>query len=244
MKSIYVKELSAFLSSVVGYTVLFVFLIVLGLFLWVLPDTNFLDYGYASMEQFFKLTPWLLLFLIPAITMRSFADEFKGGTIEWLSTKPLTLHQIVGGKFWASFTLVIIALIPTLIYVFAINWLAIENATLDFGAIAGAYIGLILLIAAFAAIGIFSSTLTDNQIVGFLLAVILCWLLYSGFEAISRISVFSGGADYYIQLIGMDAHYNSINRGVINTKDVIYFVSVTALFWQLTLFTLKRKRLQ
>ncbi|RQO30094.1 gliding motility-associated ABC transporter permease subunit GldF [Taibaiella sp. KBW10] len=244
MKSIYLKELSAFLSSVVGYAVLFVFLIVLGLFLWVLPDSNFLDYGYASMEQFFKLTPWLLLFLIPAVTMRSFADEFKGGTIEWLSTKPLTLHQIIGGKFWASFTLVVIALIPTLVYVFAINWLAIDNATLDFGAIAGAYVGLILLIAAFVAIGIFSSTLTDNQIVGFLLAVILCWLLYSGFEAISRMPVFAGGADYYIQLIGMDAHYNSINRGVINTKDVIYFLSVTAIFWQITLFTLKRKRLQ
>lgn len=243
MKSIYFKELGAFLSSIVGYVVLLVFLIVLGLFLWVLPDSNFLDYGYASMEQFFTITPWLMLFLIPAITMRSFADEYKGGTIEWLSTKPLTLHQIVGGKFWASFTLVVIALIPTLIYVFAINWLAIENATLDFGAVSGAYTGLLLLVASFVAIGIFCSTLTDNQIVGFLLALILCWLLYSGFEAISRLPVFSGGADYYIQLIGMDAHYNSINRGVINTKDVVYFLSVTIVFWQLTLFSLKRKKL-
>lgn len=243
MKSIYFKELSTFLSSIVGYVVLLVFLIVLGLFLWVLPDSNILDYGYASLEQFFKITPWLLLFLIPAITMRAFADEFKAGTIEWLQTKPLTLHQIVGGKFWASFTLVVIALIPTLIYVFAVNWLAIENASLDYGAIAGSYFGLLLLVGSFVSIGIFCSTLTDNQIVGFLLALILCWLLYSGFEALSRIPSFTGGADYYIQNLGMDAHYNSINRGVVNTKDVIYFLSIIVLFWYLTVYTLKRKKL-
>ena len=243
MKSIYFKELSTFLSSIVGYVVLLVFLIVLGLFLWVLPDTNILDYGYASLEQFFSITPWLLLFLIPAITMRAFADEFKTGTIEWLQTKPLTLHQIVGGKFWAAFTLVVIALIPTVIYIFAVNWLAIENASLDYGAIAGSYFGLLLLVGSFVSIGIFCSTLTDNQIVGFLLALILCWLLYSGFEALSRIPSFAGGADYYIQNLGMDAHYNSINRGVVNSKDVIYFISIIALFWQLTIFALKRKKL-
>jgi ABC-2 type transport system permease protein len=243
MKSIYIKELNAFLSSIVGYVVLLVFLVMLGVFLWILPDTSILDYGYASMEQFFKITPWFLLFLIPAITMRSFADEFKGGTIEWLQTKPLTLHQIVGGKFWAALTLVSIALIPTFIYVFAVNWLAISTTTLDFGAIIGSYMGLLLLIAAFTSVGVFCSTLTDNQIVGFLLALILCWLFYSGFDLFSKIPAFAGGADYYIQLLGMDAHYNSINRGVINTKDVLYFLSITAIFWQATLYTLQRKRL-
>lgn len=243
MKSIYLKELHAFLSSIVGYVVLLVFLVVLGLFLWVLPDASFFDFEYASMEPFFKITPWLLLFLIPAITMRSFADEYKGGTIEWLMTKPLSLSQIVGGKFWACFTLVLIALIPTAIYVFGINWLAIDSTMLDFGAIAGAYIGLFLLVASFISIGIFCSTLTDNQIVGFLLAVILCWLLYSGFEAISRIPALAGGADYYVQLLGMDWHYNAINRGVLHTRDIVYFLSITVLFWQATLFTLKRKQL-
>src|SRR5690606_26777147 len=152
MKSIYFKELSSFLSSIVGYVVLLVFLVVLGLFLWVLPDTSFFSFEYASMEPFFSITPWLLLFLIPAITMRSFADEYKGGTIEWLMTKPLKLNHIVGGKFWACFTLVIIALIPTVIYVFGINWLAIDSTTLDFGAIIGSYVGLFLLVAAFTAI--------------------------------------------------------------------------------------------
>lgn len=243
MKSIYFKELNSFLSSVVGYVVLLVFLVVLGLFLWVLPDSSFFTFEYASMEPFFSITPWLLLFLIPAITMRSFADEYKGGTIEWLMTKPLKLSHIVGGKFWACFTLVLIALIPTLIYVFGINWLAIDKTTLDFGAIFGAYTGLLLLVAAFTSIGIFCSTLTDNQIVGFLLSVILCWLLYSGFEALSRLPAFSGGADYYIQLLGMDWHYNAINRGVLHSRDIIYFLSLTILFWQATLFTLKRKRL-
>ena len=243
MKSIYFKELNAFLSSVVGYVVLLAFLVVLGLFLWVLPDTSFFNFEYASMEPFFSITPWLLLFLIPAITMRSFADEYKSGTIEWLRTKPLKLNQIVGGKFWASVTLVVLALIPTVIYVIGINWLAIANTTLDFGAIAGAYIGLLLLVASFTSIGIFCSTLTDNQIVGFLLALTLCWLLYSGFEAISRIPAFAGGADYYIQLLGMDWHYNAINRGVLHSRDIIYFLSITALFWQATIFTLQRKRL-
>lgn len=243
MKSIYFKEINTFLSSIVGYVVLLTFLVVLGVFLWVLPDSRFFEFEYASMEPFFIITPWLLLFLIPAITMRSFADEFKGGTIEWLLTKPLKLNQIVGGKFWACFTLVILALIPTVLYVYAINWLALDNTNLDFSAILGAYIGLFLLIASFISIGIFCSTLADNQIVGFLLAVILCLLLYFGFEAISRIPSFAGGADYYIQLLGMDWHYNAINRGVLHSRDIVYFLSVTILFWQATLFTLKRKRL-
>ncbi|RYE00381.1 MAG: gliding motility-associated ABC transporter permease subunit GldF [Sphingobacteriales bacterium] len=243
MKSIYFKELNSFLSSIVGYVVLLVFLIVLGSLLWIFTDTRFFTFEYASMEPFFSMTPVLLVFLIPAITMRSFADEYKGGTIEWLLTKPLKLSHIVGGKFWACFTLVLIALIPTLIYVFGINWLAIANTTLDFGAIFGAYTGLLLLVAAFTSIGIFCSTLTDNQIVGFLLSVILCGLLYWGFEMISRLPVFAGGADYYMQLLGMDWHYNAINRGVLHTRDIIYFLSITILFWQATLFTLKRKRL-
>jgi ABC-2 type transport system permease protein len=222
--------------------VLLVFLVACGLFLWVLPDTNILDYGYASMEQFFNIAPWLLLFLIPAVTMRSFADEFRGGTIEWLSTKPITMRQIILGKFLASFTLVGIALLPTLIYILSIHYLAMDNSALDAGGIIGSYIGLLFLSAAFTAIGVFSSSLTDNQIVSFLASLFLCFLLFSGFEALSRVTAFRGGADYYLGLIGMDDHYNSISRGVIDIRDVIYFLSIVILFLELTRFVLNKRK--
>lgn len=242
MLSIYFKELRSFFSSLVGYVVLLVFLVVCGLLLWVFSDTSILEYGYASMDQFFYLAPWLLLFLIPAITMRSFADEFRGGTIEWLSTKPLRPGQIIFGKFLASFTLVCIALLPTLIYVFSIHYLAMDDAALDAGGILGSYIGLLFLVATFTAIGIFSSSLTDNQIVGFLVALFISALLYSGFEALSRVAAFRGGADYYLGLIGMDDHYNSISRGVIDSRDVIYFLSLIILFLTFTRFSLLKRK--
>lgn len=250
MRGIYFKELNAFLSSLSGYVVLLAFLIASGMLLWVMPNTdifpfgNILDYGYATLGQFFIMAPLLLLFLIPAITMRSFSEEFSKGTIEWLATKPLSQFQIIGGKFLASFTLVLIALLPTLIYLFSIIWLSLDNAPLDAGVVIGAYIGLILLSAAFTAIGLFCSSITENQIVSFLAALFLCFLFYSGFEAFSRIAVFRGGADYYLQMIGMDYHYNSISRGVIDTRDIIYFLSVTALFVLLTRYSLQRKILK
>ncbi|WP_118973568.1 gliding motility-associated ABC transporter permease subunit GldF [Taibaiella koreensis] len=242
MLSIYFKELRSFFSSIAGYVVLLVFLTACGVFLWVLTDTSIPDYGYASMDQFFSIAPWLLLFLIPAITMRSFADEYRGGTIEWLSTKPISPSQIIFGKFLASFTLVCIALLPTLIYVFSIHYLAMDDAALDAGGITGSYIGLLFLVATFTAIGIFGSTLTDNQVVSFLVALFLCFLLYFGFEALSRVPAFSGGPDYYLGLFGADEHYHSMSRGVIDTRDVIYFSSLVALFIALTRFTLVRKK--
>lgn len=242
MRSIYFKELKSFLSSIAGYVVLLVFLTASGLFMWVLPDTEILNYGYASLEQFFSIAPWLLLFLIPAVTMRSLADEFRGGTMEWLATKPLTLMQIVLGKFFAALTLVVIALLPTLIYLFSIHWLAMDDAALDSGGIIGSYIGLLFLAAAFTAIGIFCSALTDNQIISFLASLFLCFLLFSGFEALSRITALRGGADYYLGLIGVDYHYNSMSRGVIDSRDLIYFVSLIILFIALTRFTLQRKK--
>jgi len=242
MLSIYFKELRSFFSSIAGYVVLLVFLVGVGFCLWVAADINIPDYGYASMEPFFNIAPWFLLFLIPAITMRSFADEFKGGTIEWLSTKPLTTTQIVLGKFLASLTLVAVALIPTLLYVFSIHYLAMEDTALDMGGIAGSYIGLLFLSAAFTGIGVFCSSLTDNQIVSFLMAAFMCALLYSGFDLMSRIPSFSGGADFYLSLLGLDYHYNSISRGVIDSRDVIYFLSLVILFIALTRFTLTQKK--
>lgn len=242
MLSIYFKELKSFFSSLVGYVVLIVFVVACGLLLWVLPDSSIMVYGYASMDQFFNIAPWLLLMLIPAITMRSFADEYKGGTIEWLFTKPLTTGQIIVGKYLAALTLVLIALLPTLLYLLSINYLALDDAALDTGGIIGSYIGLFGLAACFTAIGIFSSALTDNQIISFLAALFFCFILYSGFEALSRIPGFSGGADYYLALLGIDYHYNSMSRGVIDTRDVVYFTTIVLLFISLTRFALNKKK--
>ncbi len=233
MRSIFVKEISSFFSSVVGYVAVIVFLVACGLFLWVLPD-GIMDSGYATLDQFFNLAPWVLLFLIPAITMRSFSDEFRTGTIEWLSTKPLTDMDIIIGKYLASLALVIFALLPTLIYVYTINNLSMVQGNLDSGGIIGSYMGLLCLAASFASVGIFCSSLSGNQIVGFLISVLACILLYSGFEAVSKLPAFTEGLDYYLSMIGMSFHYNSISRGVIDTRDVIYFLSIIILFISLT----------
>lgn len=242
MGSIFKKELTSFLGSLSGYVALVLFLATSGLALWVLPDSNILDYGYASMEQFFRFTPWLLAFLIPAITMKSFSEELSQGTMEWLSTKPLSDLQIIGGKFLAAFVLVLIALLPTLIYLFSIQWLSMDGALLDYGAIAGAYIGLLLLAAGFTAIGLFCSSLTANQIISFLAAVFVCLIFYDGFGAFSRMAVFRGGADYYIAMPGMDFHFENMGRGLLDLKDVLYFLSITTLFIALNRYSLQHRK--
>ncbi len=234
MRSIFIKEINSFFSSIVGYVAVLVFLVACGLFLWILPDSGILDYGYASMDRFFEMAPWFLMLLIPAITMRSFADEFKGGTIEWLSTKPLRDTDIILGKYFASLALILFALLPTLIYVYTIDNLSMIEGSLDSGGIIGSYIGLMFLAASFAAVGIFCSSLTSNQVVGFLVALFACFILYSGFDSFSRMPVFAGGADYYLNMIGISFHYSSISRGVIDSRDVIYFLSVIILFIALT----------
>lgn len=248
MKSIYLKEVNSFFSSLAGYVVLLVFIVVTGLLLWVLSDTNILnnanilDYGYASMEQFFAVAPIVLLFLIPAITMKSFSEEYKSGTIEWLLTKPTSTTQILMGKFWAVLTIAIIALLPTVIYLISINWLAIDGGALDVGGIVGSYIALIFLVACFCAIGVFSSSLTDNPIVSFLIALVLCAALYSGFEGLSRIPAFRGNSDYFLELLGMDYHYTSMSKGLLDTRDMVYFLSVIVLFHFLTYYSIEYKR--
>lgn len=241
MRSIFRKELASFFSSLVGYVAVGVFLIASWLFLWMLPDTSILDYGYANLDPFFQLAPFFLLLLIPAITMRMFADEFRGGTIEWLSTKPLRDTDIILGKYFAALALVVFALLPTLVYIFTISWLAEPKTLLDTGGLIGSYIGLLFLAAAFTAVGVFCSSLTANQVVGFLVALFGCYLLYAGFDAISGIRAFAGGADYYLAMLGLSAHYDSISRGVVDTRDVIYFLSVIVLFLSLTRLTLARR---
>lgn len=234
------KELRQFFSSLTGYIAIIVFLLLNGLFLFIFPDTNLLDYGYATLDQFFEQAPWILLLLIPAITMRSFADEFKGGTFEILRTRPLRNMQIVNGKYAGSFSVVLISLLPTLIYVYTVQALAMEGG-IDTGRTIGSYIGLLSLAAVFTAIGICCSSLTNNAVVAFLVAAFVCFLMYSGFNAISRIPGLASGADYYIEMLGIDFHYKSISRGVLDTRDIIYFLSVIALFLIITTRNLSKR---
>lgn len=241
MRSIYIKEINSFFSSIVGYVAILVFLVACGLFLWIIPDYSILDYGFATLDKFFDIAPWLLLLLIPAVTMRSFADEFRGGTIEWLSTKPLTDNNIIMGKYFAVLTLVAFALLPTLIYVYTISNLSMNANDIDTGGIIGSYFGLMFLAATFSAVGMFCSSLTSNQIAGFLTALFGCYILYSGFQALGRLPAFANGVDYYMAMIGMEFHYNSISRGVVDSRDVIYFLSVIILFISLTRLSLNSR---
>lgn len=241
MRSIFIKEINSFFSSIVGYVALLVFLVACGLFLWIIPQYSILEYGYASMDRFFEIAPWLLLLLVPAITMRSFADEFRTGTIEWLYTKPVTDVDIIVGKYLATLVLIVFAILPTFIYVYTISTLSFPDIGLDSGAIIGSYIGLFFLAATFAAVGVFCSSLTANQVVGFLISLLSCYLLYTGFEQLSKLPSFSQGIDYYLSMIGIEFHYNSISRGVIDSRDVVYFLSVIVLFVSLTRFSLNNR---
>ncbi|MBL7718331.1 MAG: ABC transporter permease [Flavipsychrobacter sp.] len=245
MKSIYIKELNSFFSSIVGYVALLIFLVICGIILWVIQTNNFtnniLQDGFASLDPFFSIAGVIMLFLVPAITMRSFPDEFRGGTIEWLSTKPLRDTDIILGKYFAAITLVAFALLPTLVYVVTLSSLSMVDGNLDTGAIIGSYIGLYLSACAFTAIGIFCSSLTSNQIVGFLVALFANAWFYWGFEQLGNIPQFIGEVDYYLTQVGMSFHYNSISRGYIDTRDVVYFLSVIILFIALTRLSLNRR---
>lgn len=233
------KELRQFFGSLTGYMAVAVFLIAAGLVLFVFED-NILDFGYASLDRFFLLAPWLLLLLIPAITMRSFAEEFRTGTYELLATQPITKSQLVAGKYVGALLVVIVALLPTLVYAVAVESLATGQG-LDIGAVLGSYLGLVLLSSVFTMIGLYCSSLTANTVVAFLLALVACALLYYGFAATSRLPVFSGGADYWIEWLGIDQHYQSISRGLIDSRDLIYFISMVLLFFVLTIRNLLQR---
>lgn len=237
MKSIALREIKSFFGSPIGYLVIAIFLLINGLFLWVFDGQyNILQSGFADLTPFFTLSPWILIFLIPAVTMRSFSDEIKQGTIELLLTKPLSVWQIVNGKFLGAFLLIIFAIIPTFIYVYVIASLGFPAGNIDLGSIVGSYFGLLFLVAAYTSIGIFTSTLSENQIVSFILSVFLCFLFYYGFEGIANQMK---GFEDVIARIGMDYHFKSMARGVIDTRDVIYFLSVAFLFLTLTVYKLK-----
>ncbi len=241
MLSIFWKELNSFFSSLIGYIVIGVFLVILGLLMWVFPDFSILNYSYASLDQLFYIAPLIFMFLIPAITMRSFSEEIQTGTIELLATRPLRDWEIVLGKFFASLMLVIFAILPTLLYYYTVYELGAPKGNLDSGAIAGSYLGLILLGGAFVSIGLFASSITKNQIVAFILATFLCFFFYWAFLFLSRMPVFVGKIDDLIQMVGIDYHYESISRGVIDSRDVIYFLSFIGSFIFLTQLSLGRR---
>lgn len=242
MFALYKKEIAAFLNTLIGYVVILVFLLITGLFLWVLPtEYNILDFGYASLDSFFMLAPFVFLFLIPAISMRLFSEEKKTGTIELLFTRPLSDWQIIGAKYFAGISLVIIALIPSLIYVFTVYWFSFPLGNFDLGIVWGSYIGLLFLASAFMAIGLFSSAITDNQIVAFVIGITLSAFAYLGFEIIYSLDLF-GSLDLFVQSLGIQAHYTSIRRGVIDFRDLIYFISLTGLFLLFTHTLLNRRK--
>ena len=239
MIAILKKELNSFFSTPIGYLVIAIFLIINGLFLWVFDNEfNILNAGFADLNSFFYLAPWIFLFLIPAITMRTFSDEYNSGTIEILKTKPISNWEIILGKYVASLLLIVIAIIPTFLYVYSISQLGSPKGNYDFGALLGSYFGLLFLAGTYTAIGVFSSTLSKNQIVAFIIAMFISFILFYGFEAMA--SLF-GNFDYFIQSLGLNEHYKSISRGVIDTRDLLYFISITVFFLMGTKLRLDRE---
>ena len=240
MLSICKKELHQFFSNLTGYIAIILFLLVNGLFLFVLKDSNLFDFGYATLDKFFELAPWILIFLVPAITMRSLSEEIKSGTFEILRTKPITCRQIVWGKYLSVLIVLVFVIAPTFIYIFTIKSLSAVGS-IDAGGIIGSYTGLFLLTAVFAAISLCCSSFTGNAVVAFLISAFACLLLYFGFNAISKLPVFQGKADYYIEMLGIDFHYRSISRGVVDTRDVVYFFSLIFFSLLVTVKKISRK---
>lgn len=234
MIAVFRKEIGAFFSSIVAYLFIGVFLLLTGFVLFVYPQSSLLDSNYASLQALFDNAPLLFLFLIPAITMRSFAGEQQEGTLEFLATKPIRFGEIVLGKYLASLSLAVFALLPTLVYAWTVYELGAPRGNLDLGALAGSYIGLLLLAAVFTATGIFASALAGNQIAAFVLAALLCFVLLNGFDFVGQLPVFSGKGDDIVEMLGIQYHYRSLSRGVLDSRDLVYFFSLIAFFLAFT----------
>lgn len=223
------KEIRSFLSSLIAYVVIAVFLVAIGLFMWVLPEYNIFDMGYANMDTLFGMAPWVFVFLISAITMRSFSEEKKSGTIEILTTKPITDTQIILGKFFAGVILVLFSLLPTLLFFYTVYQLGTPVGNIDIGATWGSYIGLFFLASSFVAIGIFASVITDNQIVSFIVSMFLCYSFYALFDMFANFNLL-GTFDSVVASLGIKAHYDSMSRGVVDSRDLLYFLSLIVSF--------------
>lgn len=227
------KEWRQFFSSLTGYIALVIFLLLNGLLFFVFPDTSLLDFGYATLDSFFRLSPWVLLFLVPTITMRSLADEYKGGTFELLKVMPVSAANIVWGKFLGALLVVLLALIPTVIYGISIQLLSAVGG-IDVGSTIGSYIGLLLLGAVFTAAGICASSFTNNTVIAFITGAFVCFLLFFGFDGISKLPAIANNAGYYVEMLGLKMHYNSLSKGVIDLRDILYFAGLIAIFLLIT----------
>lgn len=236
--AIFRKEVNQFFSSPIAYIIMAVFLTAAGLLLWVFPDTSLLEAGYADLGQFFSLTPYVLLFLVPAVTMRAIADERRAGTLEWLLTKPVSRWGVVLGKFGASWLLVSVMLLPTLLYYATLYQLGSPVGNIDSAGVAGSYVGLVLLAGVFVAVGLWASSLNDNQVVAFVLGVFFGFVLYVGLSALAGLSVF-GGLAYYLSYFALDEQYRALGRGLIDSRNVVYLLSLIVLFLLLTVNRLK-----
>jgi len=242
MFALFRREISSFFSSLTGYVVIIVFLVMNGLFLWVFSgEFNIMESGYATLDSMFILAPWVFLFLVPAVTMRLFSDEKKTGTIELLFTRPLTDLQIILAKYFAGLVLVILALLPTLIYYISVYNMGNPVGNIDSGGFWGSFMGLFFLAAVYVAIGLFTSALSDNQIVSFILGVLFCFMVFLGFDYLSSLWQ-SGGVQNFVDGLGISYHYNSMARGVIDTRDVIYFLSVISIFILFSKITMESRK--
>lgn len=237
MFAVFKRELFSALNSLMAYITIGVFLLACALLLWFFPDTSILEYGYAEMNGFFNLVPFLFIFLVPALTMRSFAEERKEGTYVLLATRPLSDWQIILAKYLACLALLLFALTPTLVYYYSLSQLGFPKGNIDTGAVIGSYIGLFLLGSTFTAVGILASSLTKNQVVAFAIAVFLCFFAYSGFDSLSKLFEMTGIATVLLNM-GINEHYQSMSRGVLDTRDLIYFITFVALFLSLTKWVL------
>ncbi|MBD0404551.1 MULTISPECIES: gliding motility-associated ABC transporter permease subunit GldF [unclassified Flammeovirga] len=241
MWQIFQRELSSFFSAVLGYLVMAVFLVMMGMFVWVFPQTSILEGRFSSLDPLFNVAPYVFMFLLPAITMRGLAEEKKTGTLELLFTRPLTDFQIIGGKFFAAWMTAVLALIPTVIYYFSVYELGAPKGNIDTAAVMGSYVGLIFLSGGFAAIGVFASSITSSQIVSFIVAVVFCFICYDGISSVASIPAL-GDYAYGIGLWGIDFHYRSLSRGLIDSRDILYFFSLIGIALSLAKLSIGSRR--
>ncbi len=243
MISLFFKEIKSFFGSITGYVVVIVFLLVNSLFMWIIPsqDLNILERGYADLETLFVMAPWIFLFLIPAITMRVFSEEKKSGTIELLLVRPLSDMQVILAKYFAGVILVLVSLLPTLVYFFSVYQLGYPRGNMDMGGTWGSFIGLFFLAAIYVSIGVFSSSLTSNQVVAFIVSVLLSFIVFMGFESISSLAG-TTTIESLLRNFGINEHYKSMSRGVIDSRDVIYFLGSITFFILLTKTVLESRK--
>jgi ABC-2 type transport system permease protein len=240
MFSIFKKEVSSYFNSLIAYIVIGVFLLLTSLMLWMYPNTSVLDYGYAEMTSFFDFCPYIFLLLIPAVSMRMFSEEFRTGTVEFLFTKPISLWGIILGKYLATLFILVLAILPTLVYFVSLYLLGNPKGNIDSASVFGSYFGLILLAAAYASIGIFTSTLSKNQVVAFILAAIISYFFYDGLGQIS--GIFRGSVQYYLNYFGLDFHYSSLGKGMLDSRNIVYLISFSGIFLVFTNLLLNKSR--